>query len=156
MMTVRLPAAVLFLLAVLGLIPAANASTALEISQPWVREAPPGARVMAGYLNIRNGGAATVTVMAISSPDYARAEIHRTVVEDGIARMQPVEQLEIPADSAISLEPGGLHLMLFEPGRPLQEGDTVTLIIHRADGACMTVEVQVKRDSSAAHAHHHH
>jgi copper(I)-binding protein len=77
-MTIRRQLPVLaFLLAVLA---AASASAELVISQPWVREAPPTARVMAGYMNISNAGTTAVNVIAVSSPDFAKTELHRTVV----------------------------------------------------------------------------
>lgn len=147
-----------FLLASLSMVAAAPKAAELDISQPWVREAPPTARVMAGYLTLSNTGTAAVQVIAVSSPQFATAELHRTVVEDGVARMEPVGQLEIAAGKSVSLEPGGLHLMLIEPGQPLQEDDMVTLVLHRADGLCMTLEAPVRRDAAAgdAHQHHHH
>jgi copper(I)-binding protein len=155
-MTIRRQLPVLaFLLALLA---AASASAELVISQPWVREAPPTARVMAGYMNISNAGTTAVNVIAVSSPDFAKTELHRTVVEDGVARMEPVGQLEIAAGTNVTLEPGGLHLMLIEPEQALQDGDSVKLVIHRADGICMTVDAPVQRDTSAgdAHSQHHH
>jgi copper(I)-binding protein len=135
---------------------AAPAAAGLDISDPWVREAPPAAPVMAGYMSIRNGGTAAVHVIAVSSPEFARAELHRTVVEDGIARMERVGQLEIAAGERVALEPGGLHLMLFEPTQALQQGDSVTLFIHRADGMCMTLQAPVRRDTVTDNAHPHH
>jgi len=146
----------IFLLAVLT---AASAKAELVIGQPWVREAPPGARVMAGYMNISNAGTAAAKVIAVSSSGFAKTELHRTVVEDGVARMEPVGQLEIAAGASVSLEPGGLHLMLIEPEQALRDGDRVTLVIHRADGMCMTVEAPVQREALAGEApaqHHHH
>lgn len=135
---------------------AAPAAAELDISAPWVREAPPAAPVMAGYMSISNGGTAAVKVIAVSSPEFARAELHRTVVEDGIARMERVGQLEISAGERVALEPGGLHLMLFEPTQALRQGDSVTLFIHRADGMCMTLQAPVRRDTVADNAHPHH
>jgi len=132
------------------------AAAELVISQPWVREAPPAAPVMAGYMNIRNGTGDAVSVIAVSSPAFASAELHRTVLEDGIARMVPMGRLEIAAGESVALEPGGIHLMLFDPVQALQEGDSVTLVIHRADGVCTTVQAPVRRDTMAGHAHHHH
>lgn len=134
----------------------ANADPALQVSEPWVREAPPASRVSAGYLTLVNKGENTVTVTAISSPDFENAEIHRTVIEDGIARMLPVKQLDVPASSELSLEPGGRHLMLFEPRRPLTGGETVTLVIHLENGTRMTVLAPVIRKTGEDHSHHHH
>ena len=135
---------------------ATSVAADLDISQPWVREAPPAAPVMAGYMHIRNSTADTVSVIAVSSPAFTRAELHRTVVENGIARMEPVGQLVIAAGESVVLEPGGLHLMLFEPLQALQEGDSVTLVVHRADGVCKTVQAPVRRDILTGNAHRHH
>lgn len=133
-----------------------TADATLAVSEPWIREAPPTTRVMAGYLTMVNTGDTPVTVTSISSPDFEDAEIHRTVVEDGIARMLPVSQLEIPANSPIKFEPGGLHLMLFNPQRPLPKGETVTLIIHRSNGSKVTATAPVIRKTGEDHSHHHH
>jgi len=134
----------------------ANADSELQVTEPWVREAPPTSRVSAGYLKLVNNRENKVTVTAISSPDFENAEIHRTVIEDGIARMLPVKQLDVPASSQLSLEPGGLHLMLFEPHRSLAEGETVTLVIHLENGNQMTILAPVIRKTGEDHSHHHH
>ena len=135
---------------------ATTADATLEISEAWVREAPPTAMMMAGYLTINNAGDAAVTIISISSPDFDSAEIHRTVIEEDIARMLPVKQLEIPANSQIKLEPGGLHLMLFDPKRPLPEGEAVTLIIHLGDSNSVSTTSPVIRKTGEDHSHHHH
>jgi copper(I)-binding protein len=145
--------AILTLLA--GISPA-SADPDLQISEPWIREAPPTARVLAGYLTLLNTGDSTITVTAISSPDFEGAEIHRTVIEDGVARMLPVNQLEIPVSGQLTLEPGGLHLMLFDPRRPLAEGGSATLTIHRSNGSNLTTTAPVIRKTGEDHPHHHH
>jgi copper(I)-binding protein len=134
----------------------AGADSGLQVSEPWVREAPPTSRVLAGYLTLVNTGNNTVTVTAISSPDFKNAEIHRTVIEEGIARMLPVKQLEVPAGGQLMLEPGGYHLMLFDPMRTLTEGETVTLIIHLDNGNQMSATAPVIRKTGEDHSHHHH
>jgi periplasmic copper chaperone A len=133
-----------------------TADTTLTVEEPWIREAPPTASVMAGYMTLLNAGDTPVTVTAISSPDFKAAEIHRTVVEDGVARMLPVSQLVIPANSPVKLEPGGLHLMLFEPQRPLPAGETATLIIHDSNDSKVTATATVIRKTGEDHSHHQH
>ena len=96
------------------------------------------------------------TITRIDSPDFRDAQIHRTVVEDGVAKMLPVEQLQLPASGSVTLEPGGLHLMLFDPQRPLRDGDTVILLIHDSDGDSITVHAPVVRKTGGHdHSHHH-
>ena len=133
-----------------------TADATLEISEAWVREAPPTARMMAAYMTINNTGDTPVTVISISSPDFEGIEIHRTVIEEGIARMLPVKQLQIPANSRVKLEPGGLHLMLFDSKRPLSEGEAVTFIIHLGDDDSISTQSPVVRKIGEDHSHHHH
>lgn len=133
-----------------------TAEVVLEISEPWIREAPPTARVMAGYMTLTNAGDAPVIITSVSSPDFKDAEVHRTVVEGGVARMQPVSQLEIRPGSPVRLEPGGLHLMLFDPQHPLPEGKTVSLILHGSNGSQVTTTAPVVRKTGEDHSHHQH
>lgn len=134
----------------------AGADSGLQVSEPWVREAPPTSRVLAAYLTLVNTGDNTMTVTAISSPDFKNAEIHRTVIEAGVARMLPVKQLEVPAGGQLMLEPGGHHLMLFDPLRTLTAGETVTLIIHMNNGKQLSATAPVIRKTGEDHSHHHH
>ena len=141
------------LMAIAGSAPAAPT---MNVSDGWVREAPPTSRVLAGYMMIENLTDKDFTVTGITSPDFDSAELHRTVVEEGIARMLPVHELIIPAGGSVLLEPGGLHLMLFDPLRPLLEGDSVTLVLHRSDGICYTLPAPVLRSTGEVHDHRHH
>jgi len=134
----------------------ALAAPTMDVTDGWVREAPPTSRVLAGYMQISNLTDADLTVTGITSPDFDSAELHRTVVEEGVARMLPVPELTIPAAGSVLLEPGGLHLMLFDPVRPLLQGDSVTLVVHRSDDICVTLSVPVLRSTGDESVHHHH
>jgi copper(I)-binding protein len=149
------------LLAVLCLYNIAHATETLDITRPWVREAPPSARVLAAYMSIKNTGKSTITIVGISSTEFESAELHRTVIHEGVASMQHIKQLDVPANGSIKLEPGGLHLMLFNPQHTLSAGDSVTLTIHLSNDICMTVTAPVVRqtfDDNSQHDHsqHHH
>ena len=146
----------LVILMLLTIASLANADSGLQVNEPWIREAPPASRVLAGYLTLVNTGDNTMTVTAISSPDFKNAEIHRTVIEAGVARMLPVKQLEVPAGGQLMLEPGGHHLMLFDPLRTLTAGETVTLIIHMNNGKQLSATAPVIRKTGEDHSHHHH
>ena len=153
--TWQLPA-VLFLM-LLSFMSTAMAEPAVVVEGPWVREAPPASTVLAAYMVLKNTADTPRTVTHIDSPDFRNSQIHRTVMEDGIAKMHPVEKLQLPVNGSVVLEPGGLHLMLFEPLRSLRDGDTVVLVIHADNGDSVTVHAPVVRKTDATdHAHHHH
>lgn len=97
--------------------------------------APPGAGVMAGYLDLRNGTQQALRCDAVSGPDFGAAEIHRTVVEDGQSRMLREQIVEAVPGATVSLAPGGLHLMLFRPQRELRAGDQTVLTLRCGDTA---------------------
>ena len=151
----QLPA-VLFLM-LLSFMSTATAEPAVVVEAQWVREAPPASTVLAAYMVLKNTADTPRTVTRIDSPDFRSSQIHRTVMEDGIAKMHPVEKLQLPVNGSVALEPGGLHLMLFEPLRSLRDGDTVVLVIHADNGESVTVHAPVVRKTDATdHAHHHH
>jgi copper(I)-binding protein len=136
---------------------AASANPPLTVESPWIREAPPGSPVLAGYLVVHNPGRKPQTIAGVQSPDFGAVEIHRSYVEDGIAKMAPVDMLEIQAGGKAVLEPEGYHLMLFRPARALQAGDTASLVLVTAAGERVTVKVPVIRQPGEdGHEHHHH
>ena len=124
-----------------------SAEVVLEVRDAWIREAPPGAQVHAGYLDISNHGTTDTVLTGISSEDFGAVEIHRTVIEDGVARMLSVERLAVPAGGMASLAPGGYHLMLFRPARALAAGDTAGLLLHFSDGVCRNATAVVRRST---------
>ena len=95
------------LLTVLGLLGLLLACTrqGIEVSDAWIREAPPGSTVLAGYLTIHNHGSMPVTISGVSGEDFSSIEIHRIVTEDGMSRMQRAGALEIPPDIVIDGPP---------------------------------------------------
>lgn len=133
------------------------AEAVLTVESPWIREAPPGSPVHAAYMIIRNPGQAPQTLAGVQSPDFGAIEVHRSYVEDGVAKMEPVDSLEIASGGSAVLEPEGYHLMLFRPARALKAGDQATLVLLTTNGERVSVEVPVIRksgDDGDAHQHH--
>ncbi len=102
----------------------------LQIIHPTIPAPRPGAKAAAGYMAISNNGDSAEYLLAIEPSFADAAEVHKSEMQDGIARMVPVGVLEIPADDTVVLEPGGLHVMFFDPKGPFEPGEElpVTLI----------------------------
>lgn len=107
---------------------------------------------MAAYMTIENPGASPRRITAISSDDFAEVQIHRSVLDKGIARMQQLEYLTVEPGSRLELNPGGLHLMLIEPVREFELGEIVLLELQEADGTVHSLGLKVQRTAAA---HHH-
>ena len=106
-----------------------QACPGLEVKDAWIREAPPGAMMTAAYARLRNGGQRLLRIDGAFGAAFAGAELHRTVVENGISRMVHGEALELAPGASGALEPGGWHLMLLRPARALKAGERVPLAL---------------------------
>lgn len=124
--------------------PFAPAAAAPSVEQPWIRLAPPGARVMAGYGLIGNRGGESLVLVGAESEVFGAIEIHETFERDGVMRMRRIPALAIPPGGTVALKPGGLHLMLFRPARVLPEGAEVPIRLRFADGRAVEVRFQVR------------
>ncbi|MFP5357933.1 MAG: copper chaperone PCu(A)C [Gammaproteobacteria bacterium] len=101
----------------------------LLLEDAWIAAAPPGATAHAAYAQLRNTGTRKRVCTAASSPDFGAAEIHRSLIEDGRHRMLRAQQIEIAPGQTAALAPGGLHLMLFRPARPLAPGESARITL---------------------------
>lgn len=146
-------------ISILGALASPNALLAgeLEASDAWIRLPPPGNNA-AGYITIYNPDAEPRRIVGISSDAAARTELHRSWIEDGVARMRKVESVEVPAHGSIEFAPKGLHVMLIRP-QALREGQIVTLRFvveghvegdaEAAGDDVWVVQVEVRRDHGA-------
>ncbi len=126
------------------------------VENAWIPEAPPVARVMAGYLVIRNPADDVLVLKGAESSSFHKVEIHRTEMRDGMATMKRQERVEIPPRGRLELAPGGLHLMLIGPKKRLDDGDEVTITLQFEGGRALPVQFTVRPMEGMAHHHHHH
>ena len=96
----------------------------LAVEGAWARATPKGAAVGAGYLTIRNDGAADrLTGVAV---DFGDAQLHEMKMDGGVMQMRRLSGgLDIPAHATVQLAPGGYHLMFVGLKHPLVKGETV-------------------------------
>jgi periplasmic copper chaperone A len=115
----------------------------LVVEKPWARATPKGAEVGAGYLTIRNNGAAPDRLTG-GSADFAAVEIHEMKTQDGVMLMRESKGgLNIPAHGSVGLAPGGYHLMFTHLAHPLTRGDTVKATLNFEHAGPIEVEFTV-------------
>jgi copper(I)-binding protein len=129
------------------------AASNLIFTGAYVAAAPPGAAAMAGYMTIENPGDSQRRITAISSGDFAEVQIHRSILEKGVARMEQLDYLAVEPGSKLELKPGGVHLMLLEPVHDFEPGETVLLEFRETDGTVHNLGLKVQRIPAAAHHH---
>lgn len=121
----------------------------VSASHVWIRQAPPGIGVLAGYLTLQNLTAKTLELKSITSPDFAAVEMHRSFVKDNQEQMEPVPSLTLPAHGSVEFKPGSYHIMLMQPRKNLFAGDTVTLNLSFSDGSELAIMAPVRHDPPA-------
>jgi periplasmic copper chaperone A len=124
---------------------------ALSVSHAWARATPPGVAVGGAYFTIVNGSKQSDTLVSLSTPAAAKAELHRTSVENGVSRMRPAGQIVIAPGRTVKAEPGGLHVMLTGLMNPLTPGMRVPLVLTFRQAGAIPVLVEIQSISSAAH-----
>lgn len=113
------------------------------IESAWARASAGMARTGAGFLTIRNEGAADRLVGA-SAGVSRKVEIHTHVMDGAVMRMRRVDAVPVAASATTTLKPGGDHLMFVGLHAPLEEGRRfpVTLTFERAGAVTVTMEVR--------------
>ncbi|MCG6865090.1 MAG: copper chaperone PCu(A)C [Thiogranum sp.] len=123
----------------------AAADSGLMADGAWVREAPPGASMMAAYLVITNPTDRDARLIGVESPAFAQVMMHKSVTVDGMARMLHQDSIPIPAHGSVALEPGGYHLMMPAPDTRLRAGDEVEFMLHFDDNSSVSVTAVVRK-----------
>ncbi|MEO3767602.1 copper chaperone PCu(A)C [Streptomyces sp. B8F3] len=94
----------------------------------------------AGYLTVRNDGAADDRLTAVSTDLADDVTMHTTEGE----RMRAVDGLDVPAGGELTLARGGAHLMLEKLDRKPEVGEKVSFVLHFAESEPIEVEVPVQ------------
>lgn len=125
---------------------------------------PANPEVAAVRFVVHNDTGEADELVGVTSPVSGSAMVHRSETDDeGRATMTMLPELEIPARSSVTFEPGGLHVMLSGITEDLQVGDPVEVTLSFAAAGDVTVTAEVVEpgsqpageptDEEDAHAH---
>ena len=152
------------MLTALGLAAAAcggDDSASVDVDGAWARTSPMSAEAGAAYFQISSDEADVLIGASVDPSVAGRVEIHETQMmsmeenddamemDDGememgdVMQMVEVGMVDLPAGETVSLEPGGLHIMMLDLAEPLENGDTfeLTLDFETAEDQVVTVTV---------------
>jgi copper(I)-binding protein len=129
--------------------PAPRPTAGVRVESAWVRAAPPGAMMLAGYMVLHNQGKTSQQFVSAESDVFGMVEPHKTQIINGVSTMRPAGELTIPIGGSLRFEPGGLHLMLMQPKGVLKVGDSVRFRLHFADGSVLDAVALVSAEAPA-------
>lgn len=118
------------------------AAADVVVTAPWARASILANRPGAAYLSLTSDTGDRL--LSVSSPVADQVMIHAIETrENGVARMVPVEALDLPAGEPVILGPGTMHLMLMQLEQKLVEGATLPLTLTFETAGEITVEAPI-------------
>ncbi|RJE75690.1 copper chaperone [Pseudoalteromonas sp. MSK9-3] len=132
----------------------------IVITDAKVRAFLPASRSTAAYFTLNNRSHNDLELVKATIKGLGRVEIHEHVHHNGMMKMQQVNKLTVAANEQVKFQPGGYHLMAFEPEYALKAGEKRKLTLHFANGSHVftMIDVVSLKDSfkKVEKAHHHH
>ena len=135
----------LLLLAAIG---AAPVWAQVKIDNAWARATVQGQKATGAFMTFT--AAQTTRLVAVSTPVAGVAEIHEMKMDSGVMKMRAVPGLDLPANQAVELKPGGYHLMLMDLKAPLTKDASVALTLTFKDAKGVESRQQVNVPVSAS------
>jgi hypothetical protein len=140
-----------------------NAVAELTVERAWSRTTPAGATTGVAYFEITSPDDDTIVSASVPADIAAGAELHETMAagESGHSHggdtadttadttasgemvMEPLDEVELPADTTVVFEPGGLHVMLIDLADALTLDEEFTLTLTLGSGDQIDVDVVV-------------
>jgi len=121
----------------------ADVAANIIVEQPFARAAMQQQRNSAAFMQLTNRGDAA-HVDSAKSPVADIVELHTHINDQGVMRMRKIERIDLPAQQAVMLKPGGLHVMLLGLNRDLQVGEEIEVTLVFSDGSEKRLLVPVK------------
>jgi len=123
-------------------------AVSLIVTEAWARMPAEPNNNSAIYMTINNPTKAQITILGASAAMVANnVELHNSFVDEkGVSRMIAMDKIVVPAETSITLAPGGMHIMLFDLKKKFMEGDKfeVTLKLENAEPIISQVMVMNK------------
>ncbi len=124
----------------------AQAWAEITVEGPWVRLLPPMVKTTVAYMTLSSSE--DDKLLAVSSPQAEKVELHLSSMSDGVISMDHVEQIKLLKGQSLRLAPSGYHLMLMGLKQSLKEGDVFQLHLQFAHAGEVLVEAPVKQTAA--------
>lgn len=119
------------------------APKAASVEHAWVRLPAVEGRPGAAYFTL-HGGPVDDRLMAVSSPQAVKSEMHDMSMAGGVMKMAPIDAgLAVPAKDSVTFESSGKHVMLFDISPKVAAGGKVTLTFAMASGEKLETQADV-------------
>ena len=99
---------------------------------------------LAGYMLIKNTGSVNDSLVGIQADFAGIAMFHKSTVDaNGVASMNLLTSVAVPAGQTVEFKPGGLHVMFVGLNQDLKLGDEVTITLQFQNAGAISFPAQV-------------
>jgi hypothetical protein len=131
---------------------ACSSQETLSVENAWARPGISGGNT-AIYFQVNNEAGEQDSLGKVSVSINAKAvELHMTMMshdsetDQDIMKMMKQENVEIPANSIVNFEPGGLHVMVIGLDNGLMENNQIRAVLHFAIAGEIEILVPISMD----------
>lgn len=121
------------------------ATDVITIINPRIRAMPPGQKVTAMYMQLKNSSANNHELVKAESVISNMIELHTHTNNNGVMQMGQVESIPLAANSTAEAKPGSYHVMIMGLKEDLKLGQKVDFNLTFKDGSSMPISVEVKK-----------
>lgn len=123
---------------------AQSVADSVSVTDPYIRAVPPVVKTSAAFMQLRYDGPTEEFVVAATTPVAGTVELHMHEQDDGVMRMRRIPHIHLPPSQVVSLQPGGLHIMLFGLVEPLVPGQKIPITLIFGDQSTKEVTATVR------------
>ena len=121
-----------------------TAADAITIINPRIRAMPPGQKVTAMYMQLKNSSANNHQLLKVEGEISNMIELHSHTNNDGVMQMGEVESIPVLANSTAEAKSGSYHVMIMGLKEDLKLGEQVDFNLIFKDGSSKSVTAEVK------------
>jgi len=121
-----------------------TAADAITIINPRIRALPPGQKVTAMYMQLKNDSETNHDLVKVEGTVSNMIELHTHTMNDGVMQMGQVESIPVAANSTAEAKPGSYHVMIMGLQKDLVLGEKMDFTLSFKDGSSKSITAEVK------------
>lgn len=122
----------------------APAAPGLTVSNARVVLAPVAGNPAAVYFDLAFAGDPGISLTGVDVDGGGMTMIHDYAEEAGKTKMVMTDAVSLASGAPVSFAPGGLHVMVMDPGSTLAPGSTAKVTLTLSDGSTTAIEAPVR------------
>ncbi len=115
----------------------------VDVTDAWFR-ALPGGLPAGGYFTATNTTRSDIAITGAQAAACGMIMLHQSKSGGGMAGMQMVDKVTVPAGGSINFAPGGYHLMCTDPRPEMKPGAKVPVVLTLSNGTGVAVAFAVR------------